>query len=53
MHHIADWLETLGFGQYAQRFADNGIDLSVLPELTDKDLDSLGSCSDIVARCCA
>jgi class 3 adenylate cyclase/tetratricopeptide (TPR) repeat protein/ABC-type transport system involved in cytochrome c biogenesis ATPase subunit len=42
MHHIADWLETLGFGQYAQRFADNGIDLSVLPELTDKDLDSLG-----------
>ena len=32
----------LGFGQYAQRFADNGIDLSVLPDLTDKDLDSLG-----------
>ena len=42
MHQIADWLEKLGFGQYAQRFADNGIDLSVLPELTDKDLDSLG-----------
>ena len=42
MHHIADWLEKLGFGQYAQRFADNGIDLTVLPELTDKDLDSLG-----------
>ena len=42
MHQIADWLEKLGFGQYAQRFADNGIDLSVLPELTDKDFDSLG-----------
>src|SRR6478752_2024463 len=42
MQQIADWLEKLGLGQYALRFADNGIDLSVLPELTDKDFDSLG-----------
>ncbi|MFL6790885.1 MAG: adenylate/guanylate cyclase domain-containing protein, partial [Bradyrhizobium sp.] len=29
-------------GQYALRFAENGIDLSVLPELTDQDFDRLG-----------
>ena len=32
MQQIADWLESLGLGQYAELFADNGIDLSVLPE---------------------
>src|SRR5213592_4185317 len=42
MQQIADWLEKLGLGQYALRFAENGIDLSVLPELTDQDLDRLG-----------
>jgi class 3 adenylate cyclase len=42
MQQIADWLEQLGLGQYALRFAENGIDLSVLPELTDQDLDRLG-----------
>ncbi|OKO71910.1 adenylate/guanylate cyclase domain-containing protein [Bradyrhizobium sp. AS23.2] len=42
MQQIADWLEKLGLGQYAQRFAENGIDVSVLPELTDEDLDRLG-----------
>jgi class 3 adenylate cyclase/tetratricopeptide (TPR) repeat protein len=42
MQQIADWLESLGLGQYAQRFADNAIDLSVLPELTDQDLEKLG-----------
>jgi hypothetical protein len=25
MQQIADWLEKLGLGQYAQRFADNDI----------------------------
>lgn len=39
---IADWLESLGLGQYALRFAENGIDLGVLPELTDQDFDRLG-----------
>ena len=42
MQQIADWLEKLGLGQYALRFAENGIDFSVLPELTDQDLDRLG-----------
>ena len=42
MQEIADWLEKLGLGQYALRFAENGIDLTVLPELTDHDFDRLG-----------
>jgi class 3 adenylate cyclase len=44
MTEIADWLKKLGLEQYAQSFAENGIDLSVLPDLTDqhlKDLDVL------------
>src|ERR1700756_1609250 len=41
MQQIADWLEKLGLGQYALRFAENGIDLSVLPELTEEDFDRL------------
>jgi SAM domain (Sterile alpha motif) len=27
MQQIADWLEKLGLGQYAQRFAENDINL--------------------------
>jgi class 3 adenylate cyclase len=42
MQQIADWLEKLGLEQYAQRFAENAIDVSVLPELTDEDFDRLG-----------
>jgi class 3 adenylate cyclase/tetratricopeptide (TPR) repeat protein len=42
MKQTADWLEKLGLGQYAERFAKNGIDASVLPELTDADFDRLG-----------
>ena len=42
MQAIADWLEKLGMSEYAQRFAENGIDLSVLPDLTDQDLKDLG-----------
>ena len=30
MQSIAEWLEKLGLGQYAQCFAKNGIDLSDL-----------------------
>jgi hypothetical protein len=36
MQQIADWLEKLGMSEYAERFAENRIDLSVLPELTDQ-----------------
>ena len=39
---IADWLGTLGLGQYAQRFAENEITLSILPDLTDANLKELG-----------
>ena len=42
MQQIADWLEKLGLGQYAHSFAENGIDVSVLPHLTDQDLKDLG-----------
>ena len=39
---ISDWLEKLGMSEYAERFAENRIDLSVLPDLTDQDLEKLG-----------
>ena len=42
MQQIADWLKTLGMSEYAQRFAENRIDFSVLPDLTDQDLEKLG-----------
>jgi len=42
MEPIAEWLEKLGLGQYAQRFAENGIDLSDLRHLTDQDLKDIG-----------
>jgi class 3 adenylate cyclase len=42
MQQMADWLEKLGMSEYAQRFAENRIDFSVLPDLTDQDLKDLG-----------
>ena len=42
MQQIADWLEKLGLSEYADRFAENRIDFSVLPDLTDQDLRSIG-----------
>src|SRR6516225_660140 len=42
MQQIADWLEKLGLGQYAQRFAENDIDFDVLNDLTDQDLEKIG-----------
>jgi hypothetical protein len=42
MRQIADWLDKLGLGQYARRFDENGIDPTVLPDLTDQDLEKLG-----------
>ncbi len=42
MQQIADWLENLGLGQYAQRFAENDINFSILSDLTDQDLKELG-----------
>src|SRR5262249_16986906 len=42
MQQIADWLRRLGLLEYAERFAENGIDVSVLPHLTDQDLKDMG-----------
>ena len=42
MQQIADWLEKLGLGQYAQRFAENDIDFEILSDLTDQDLEKIG-----------
>ena len=42
MQQIADWLKTLGMSEYAERFAENGIDVSVLSDLTDQDLKDIG-----------
>src|SRR5262252_1727692 len=42
MQQIAKWLEKLGLPEYAQRFAENDIDWSVLRYLTDQDLKELG-----------
>jgi len=36
MPEIAEWLKTLGMSEYAERFAENGIDVSVLRHLTDR-----------------
>ena len=45
MQQVADWLEKLGLGQYAQRFAENDINFSILSDLTDQDLKELGMSS--------
>jgi class 3 adenylate cyclase len=42
MQQIVEWLEKLGLGQYAQRFVENDIDVSVLRHLTDADLEKIG-----------
>jgi hypothetical protein len=42
MQQVADWLEKLGLGRYAQRFAENDISFAVLPDLTDQDLKEIG-----------
>jgi class 3 adenylate cyclase len=42
MQLIADWLEKLGMSEYAERFAENKINLSALRYLTDQDLKDIG-----------
>jgi hypothetical protein len=41
MQQIADWLKRLGMSEYAERFADNDIDASVLRYSIDQDLEKL------------
>jgi hypothetical protein len=51
---ITDWLEKLALGQYAQCFAENEIDFSILGDLTDRTSKrSVLHLSDIAASCCA
>jgi class 3 adenylate cyclase/predicted ATPase len=39
---VAEWLASLGMSEYSKRFADNDIDESVLPDLSDQHLKDLG-----------
>src|SRR5215471_17976774 len=39
---LAEWLRRYDLGQYAQTFAENHIEYSVLPDLTEDDLEKLG-----------
>jgi hypothetical protein len=47
---ITDWLEKLGMPEYAQRFAENGIDHSALRHLTDQDLKDIGRLCLVLSR---
>jgi class 3 adenylate cyclase/predicted ATPase len=42
MTELQHWLEAIGLGQYAEAFADNGLDFDVLPDLSERDLEQLG-----------
>ena len=42
MEPIEEWLQTLGLPQYGPAFVEADIDPSVLPDLTEADLERLG-----------
>ena len=42
MRNIAEWLASIGLEEYAQRFVENAIDLSIVGDLTEQDLKDLG-----------
>ena len=39
---LAEWLDRHGLGQYAKTFSENNIEYSILPDLTENDLEKLG-----------
>jgi len=45
VREVAEWLSGLGLGDYAAHFAENDIDFSILPDLSDQDLKDLGVAS--------
>jgi SAM domain (Sterile alpha motif) len=45
MQQVAEWLEKIGLGQYAPRFAENDICFVILPDLSDQDLERIGVAS--------
>jgi hypothetical protein len=52
MQELTDWLTKLGLPESAGAFAENGIDVSVLPHLTDQASSIRGAprCRQSVAR---
>jgi class 3 adenylate cyclase len=42
MSDIRSWLESVGLGKYEELLTHHDIDLTVVPELTDQDLEKLG-----------
>jgi SAM domain (Sterile alpha motif) len=42
MQAIAHWLNKLGLSEYAERFAENDVDMAVLPDLSDQRRKDLG-----------
>jgi hypothetical protein len=42
MQPIAEWLAKIDLERYAAAFAENDIDVAVLPHLTDADLEKIG-----------
>jgi SAM domain (Sterile alpha motif) len=52
MQQVADWLEKLGLGQYAQRFAENDISFVILPDLTDQTSKKLVLPRSVIGVCC-
>ena len=42
MMDVGEWLQGIGLRQYESKFRDHGIDLDVLPDLTEADLKKLG-----------
>jgi predicted ATPase/class 3 adenylate cyclase len=42
MTGIAEWLASIGLGEYGERFRENAVDLSVVRDLTEQDLKDLG-----------
>jgi hypothetical protein len=53
MQQIAKQLKELGIAEYTERFIENGIDLSLLPDLADQDLEKLGVLLGDRRKCCA
>jgi SAM domain (Sterile alpha motif)/AAA ATPase domain len=45
MQQVSDWLEELGLGQYAERFAEHDISFAVLPDLSDQASKKIGVAS--------
>jgi hypothetical protein len=39
---LGSWLRDLGLSQYEAAFRENAIDPSILPDLTDQDLEKIG-----------